>query len=869
MKHQHALKPVYVCVLIALTAGSASANPYGATVVNGQASFATAGSTLTVTNTPGAIINWQGFSIGSNEITRFVQQSASSAVLNRVISGNPSSILGSLLSNGRVYLVNPNGIVFGAGSTINVAGLVATTLNLSDADFLAGRNNFTQVPGAQNISNAGNIAAQTGGQIFLIAPNVENTGVINAPNGEILLAAGHSVELVNSSEPSLRVNITAPAGDATNVGQLVASAGNLGLFGAVVRNSGTISADSAVMQGGKIVLKATQRVEAGGTISASGVGGGEIKLLADMQDSAPDVNALLGAFPSGAGIVSGNTLANNADSSSVGGLVGYNSSAVPQTTPVTQGGGVLVATGSGGVNIGLPDKPVSQPTFGLISGSVSTVTQPVVARVGGAVNVTGTLDASAPNSGNGGFIETSAAHVHVADTARITTAAPFGKSGIWLIDPQDFTIAATGGDITGAALSAALNSGSVLIQSISGAVAGSGDIFVSDNITKTALTGGATTLTLQAESSILVSAGKAISSSGAALDVVLNADTDGANGGAIAMASGSSISSNGGNITLGGGTAGDGTGNAIGTSANKNGIDLLGASLNAGAGSITLNGQGYDVGGTNMGVYLHSGSTLTTTTGNVIINGSGGGMTDMSAGSNRGVRISSASAIITGTGNIDITGQGGWDGDGVQVVGGAQVKSTGGGQITLNGSSGSGTGLDYGIYLTDAGTLVETSGNIVFSGVSNSVAGADNKGIALYETNLGTPLTDGPKVSALGSGNISFNGTGGGGTQFSSGMTISGSEVSVADGTLTLNGTSGNATGSDNRGVNLHSGAWVHATGSGNINIAGVAVNSATASFGSGVRIATGAIVETVSGAININGSGMNGTDSNYGVLIT
>src|ERR1035437_8097970 len=96
MKARNNLKLVYVCVLLALASQPLSANPLNPSVVNGQASFATTGNALTVTNTPGAIINWQGFSIGANEISRFAQQSASSAVLNRVISNNPSSILGRL-----------------------------------------------------------------------------------------------------------------------------------------------------------------------------------------------------------------------------------------------------------------------------------------------------------------------------------------------------------------------------------------------------------------------------------------------------------------------------------------------------------------------------------------------------------------------------------------------------------------------------------------------------------------------------------------------------------------------------------------------------------------------------------------------------
>jgi len=107
-------------------------------VVAGQASFAPAGKTLTITNTPGTIIQWQGFSIAADELTRFVQQSSRSSVLNRVVGQDPSSLLGRLESNGRVFLINPNGIVFGQGSRIDVGGLVASTLDLSNADFLAG-----------------------------------------------------------------------------------------------------------------------------------------------------------------------------------------------------------------------------------------------------------------------------------------------------------------------------------------------------------------------------------------------------------------------------------------------------------------------------------------------------------------------------------------------------------------------------------------------------------------------------------------------------------------------------------------------------------------------------------------------------------
>ncbi|HEY6280335.1 MAG TPA: filamentous hemagglutinin N-terminal domain-containing protein, partial [Burkholderiales bacterium] len=155
----------------------AYANPVGPVVVNGQATFATQGNQLSVTNTPGAIINWQQFSIGSNETTRFIQQSAASAILNRVVGVDPSKILGTLQSNGRVFLINPNGILFGTNARIDVAGLVASTLNLSNQDFIAGRMNFVGDPArAAAVVNQGRITASEGGRVYLLGSAVDNQG---------------------------------------------------------------------------------------------------------------------------------------------------------------------------------------------------------------------------------------------------------------------------------------------------------------------------------------------------------------------------------------------------------------------------------------------------------------------------------------------------------------------------------------------------------------------------------------------------------------------------------------------------------------------------------------------------------------------
>src|SRR5579863_6078904 len=159
-------------------AGLVHANPGNPTVVSGSATFKTSGNSLIITNTPGAIINWGAFSIAPNEVTTFIQQTAASTVLNRVIGTDPSIILGSLTSNGRVFLINANGITFGKGSQVDVGGLVASTLNLSNQDFSAGKLNFTATPGAGNIVNQGSITAANAGKIYLVAPDIDNSGVI-------------------------------------------------------------------------------------------------------------------------------------------------------------------------------------------------------------------------------------------------------------------------------------------------------------------------------------------------------------------------------------------------------------------------------------------------------------------------------------------------------------------------------------------------------------------------------------------------------------------------------------------------------------------------------------------------------------------
>ena len=248
-----------VAAMAAALPGLAIANPTGHQVMQGQVGIQQQGSTLNITASDKAIIHWKQFSIQPGETTRFIQPSSTATVLNRVVGQDPSQILGNLIANGRVFLINPNGVLFGAGAKVDTAGLVASTLNIKNEDFNAGRLKFEAEGAAGRIRNEGSLKT-TGGPLLLIATDVENTGLITAENGDIVLAAGKSVEIADPHQPALRVRIEA-GGEAINLGQLIAKGGNAGMFGAALTQAGKISATGAQRTAdGRIVLRGTKSV---------------------------------------------------------------------------------------------------------------------------------------------------------------------------------------------------------------------------------------------------------------------------------------------------------------------------------------------------------------------------------------------------------------------------------------------------------------------------------------------------------------------------------------------------------------------------------------------------------------------------------
>ncbi len=233
--------------------------PVDPNVIHGNVTVDTAGSHMSVTNSPGAIINWQSFSIGANESVHFQQQNAASQVLNRVSGNDPSHIFGQLSSNGGVWLINPHGVLFGQNARIDVAGLVASTLDISNLDFMANRYRFNTAGGAGEIRNQGEIRTTLGGRVWLTGDRVYNEGLVETPGGNIVLAAGKSIELIDSGAPNVIVRVKAPENEAVNLGSLVASSGNVDLHGSIVNQAGIVRANSiGTDTTGRIVLKADQ-----------------------------------------------------------------------------------------------------------------------------------------------------------------------------------------------------------------------------------------------------------------------------------------------------------------------------------------------------------------------------------------------------------------------------------------------------------------------------------------------------------------------------------------------------------------------------------------------------------------------------------
>ncbi len=450
--HLSRLAQAVLCGLAAWPLGAFAGDlllPVAPTVVHGQARITTTGQTMTVTTGRNAAIDWRSFSIGPQAAVRFDQADAASQVLNRVLGRDPSQILGRLSSNGEVWLLNPYGVLFGRDARVDVAGLVASTLNLSTADWAAGRRRLDQladVPSA-TVSNAGTLRSSSGGRILLVGGGgVVNDGEIDAPQGRIGLHAAASVELADSAQPDIAVRVFAPGQAVLNRGVLSAAGGVIDLQGAMVNQAGVVRADGlASGPGGAVLLRASNSlvVEAGSLTSATGAPGGRVDLLGGTQ------------------LVQGRIDAGS--STALGGRVHL---AGPQIA-VLDGAALQVdgALGGGAMSVGAAHEasglrlPAAQAVY---VGSGARLSADALQRgdggslrlwSDGATRAFGRFSArGGPNGGNGGLIETSGMGLE-ANPAGVDTHAPRGKPGLWLLDPLDVRIVqGNGNDLAGVGL---------------------------------------------------------------------------------------------------------------------------------------------------------------------------------------------------------------------------------------------------------------------------------------------------------------------------------------------------------------------------------------------------------------------------------
>jgi len=281
-------------IFLFISTSGGYASPSGGDVTTGSGNISQNDNIVTVTQTTNKMgINWQNFNIASGETVVFIQPGLSSIALNRVIGSEASTIYGQLLANGKIFLINPNGVLFAPSAQVNVGSLVASTLNISDSDFQAGNYIFNGTGGS--VINQGNIKAVDGGYVVLLGQQVNNQGVIVANLGTVAVGAGNAVTLDMNGDGLINLAVnTAATGASILNGNLIQSNGGRvlmtartadALAGTVINNSGMIQANSISNANGVIRLDGgnTGTVIHSGALSAAGKNTGENGGLITLQ----------------------------------------------------------------------------------------------------------------------------------------------------------------------------------------------------------------------------------------------------------------------------------------------------------------------------------------------------------------------------------------------------------------------------------------------------------------------------------------------------------------------------------------------------------------------------------------------------------
>lgn len=435
--NSNSVHKVFVVNFLTLALTSVTlASPQGAQVVVGQATIETKDNLTTITNTPNSVINWQSFNIGKDEIVKFVQQNSNSAVLNRVVGNDISQILGSLQSNGKVFLVNPNGILFGKNATVNVQSLIASTLDISNDQFASGKLSFEQKKQATiaSVLNQGLVKVNDDGTLALIGGNVENNGVLEARDGSVFLLAGNTISIADLNNNDISFKVTA-TNKAINLGTILAKkvtmlgnrvahgdAGDLRDLFLDTINTDSQASSAQINAKGEVLLFAGSEADA-------------------MQSTNQSNSQVIGTRN---GLVLVNATIDVSNKSGTAGKV-----TVLGDTVVLDNHSNINTTGdiAGSVNIGgdLNGKgsiKLSKATVlekNQVINSSGTSKSGNVIVWGDYLDVDGTLDASSEN-GTAGLVETSAIDFDFRSSLVVKTKSKTGKSGEWLLDPGELFV---------------------------------------------------------------------------------------------------------------------------------------------------------------------------------------------------------------------------------------------------------------------------------------------------------------------------------------------------------------------------------------------------------------------------------------------
>ncbi|PSN12354.1 filamentous hemagglutinin, partial [filamentous cyanobacterium CCP5] len=692
--------------------------------------------------------SFQQFGLSQEQIANFLASPDIRNILGRIVGGDPSVIDGTVRitgGNSNLYLMNPAGVIFGANARLDVpAAFTATTANgISFGEDLwfsaSGENPYTALQGDPtgfaftseqpgSIANAGDLAVAEGQSLTLTGGTVVNTGTLTAPGGLVTVLAVPGQHRVRVSQPGvlLELEIEPIAGGPNDLPYVPASLPTLLTGGEVQQVTGirTNPDGTVALTGTRSPLPGTEGTAiVSGGIDVLGTTGGEVNVLGDRV-------AVTDAAINASGTYGGGTVRIGGDYQGQGTVPNASQTLIDQDVQVSAD---ALLEGNGGLVVGWANDTAS---------------------------IHGTLTARGGSlTGDGGLVETSSRE-SLNLTATVDASAPNGEAGTWLIDPTNITIVsgdggAIGTNQVGATLiSNALNTGTNIDFDTSTATGG-GEFDVG-NITQLAgatiekTAGGDVTLTFQAENNIVLN--DDILSNSGALNVILNADSDASGSGSISLST-AEIRSNGGNIVLGGGTDPlDNPAISIETSFGD-GIDISDSVLDTSGGNISARGLATASGA---GIRINSSTLQTGQTGNGTVTLNGQGPTGI---------LFNVGSIQSNNGNISLIGVG-TQFAGLDIAGfngSSEIRSTGDGNIILNGTVSDGANTNIGIRLGDnAGVFTQLEGAIRSTGTGdvslNATGGRSiSVEVGIIESGSGE-LTLTADVIALP--NATFTGTG-------------------------------------------------------------------------------------------------------------